>query len=368
MALPYVAVLTVMTLLVAPYLKKDYDIENRQHKLIASTKVLMVFLAYFIYIIFAVSKSVMPEKGASDAHAYYLNFTKADCSLKYFMTKVTTFEPGYSFAVWLVRQVTSDYKFMLWVWHTLTFILTVGFYKKVYLKNDYLLVIFAGFTLLMSQFNTLRMSISVSIALYSLISMYERQWIKSLIIIICASSVHITAVIMIPVLMVVFIVYNSNQYKKTLIVFLIIMGSILTIASLGLINIIVLGMGEKNIYVGHSSVAWGTVFAIIVFLILSYKKFDQLKRISGINEIFMMALPVALICIPLQLNISIMYRMFLYFLPVIYSLIPSIIKCYKDTEKKEIYFLTMIISYGYLFSRAYSFITEEVVYLHKYIT
>ena len=60
MALPYVAVLTVMTLLVIPHLKKDYNIEGEQRRLIVSAEAVMVIFAYVIYIIFAVSKSFMP--------------------------------------------------------------------------------------------------------------------------------------------------------------------------------------------------------------------------------------------------------------------------------------------------------------------
>lgn len=367
MALPYVAVLTVMTLLVIPHLKKDYNIEGEQRRLIVSAEAVMVIFAYVIYIIFAVSKSFMPGTGSNDAYAYYLNFTRADCTLKHFMTEVTTFEPGYSFVVWIVRQVTVDYRFMLWFWHTLTFVFTACFYKKVYLKNNYSLVIFMGLTILITQFNTLRMSISISIALYSLISMYEKRWIKALIIIICAASMQISAVIMLPVLIVVFIAYNRNNYKKTIVMILIILGSIMTVVMFGLINRITLGT-DKSVYVGHSSVAWGTDFAVIVFLVLSYAKFGPLKKIAGINEVFMMALPIELICIPLQLNMAIMYRMILYFIPIIYSLIPSIIQCYKDAGNNINYFIVKIISYGYLISRIYAFIIEEVVYLHKYVT
>lgn len=135
MALPYVAVLTVMTFMVAPYLKKDYSIENKQRKLVVSTEAVMVFLAYLIYIAFAVSKSFMPGKCANDAYAYYVDFTRADCSLSLFLTQVSSFEPGYSIIVWIVRHMTSNYKVMLWVWHTFTFVLTICFYKKVYLKK-----------------------------------------------------------------------------------------------------------------------------------------------------------------------------------------------------------------------------------------
>ena len=367
MALPYVAILTIMTLLVLPYIKKNnkYNV-NKCRKFTLSTDFIFVFLAYLIYIFFAVSKSFMPGIGANDAYAYYLNFTMADCSLFNFMTNVTTFEPGFSFIVWIVRQLTTDYRFMILVWHTLTFILIIKFYKLIYLKNHTFLIIFVGLTLLITQFNTLRMSISILVALFSLIAMYEKRWIKSLIIIICAISVHITAVIMLPVFMVIFITYNRKNSKKSVIAILIIFGIVFTISMFGLINKFAINT-EKNIYVGYSSVAWGTDAAIIVFLILSYVKFNQIRKMAGINEIFMMALPVELICIPLQLNMAMMYRMILYFIPIIYFLIPSIIQCYKETENKVKYITITIVSYAYLLLQIYSFITEEIVYLNRYI-
>lgn len=366
MALPYVAVLTVMTFLVAPYLKNDYRVEYKNRKLIVSTKVVLVFLAYLIYIVFAVSKSVEFGVGANDAYAYYLNFTRADCTLKYFMTEVTICEPGYSFVVWIVRKVTSDYRFMLWIWHTLTFILMVGFYKKVYLKTNYLFPVFVGLILLMSQFNTLRMSISIAIALYSLFAMYKKNWIKTAIIILCATSIHLSALIMVPVFMVVFIVSNRNNYKKSLLFALIGLGIILTIAMFGIINRFALGTA-KSVYVGQSSIAWGMDFAIIVFSVLGFVKMKQLKQLSKFNEILILALPVGLICIPLQFNISVMYRMLLFFGPIILALIPSIIKCYKESSTKMVSYMVSLLSYGYLISQIYSFCTEGVVLLGKYV-
>ena len=364
MALPYVVVLTVMTLLVAPYLKKDHDVENKQRKLIVSTQVMLIFLAYLIYIIFAVSKSVMPGEGANDAYAYYLNFIRADCTLRYFMTKVTTFELGYSFAVWVVRKVTSDYRFMLWIWHTLTFILTVGYYKKVYLKTNYFFTVFVGLMLLITQFNTLRMSISIAIALFSLFAMYKKRWIKTVIIILCAASIHVSALIMVPVFIVVFIVSNRSNYKKFLLFVLIGLGIILTIAMFGIINRFALGTA-KSVYVGQSSIAWGMDLAIIVFLALGFVKMKQLKQLSKFNEILILALPVGLICIPLQFNISVMYRMLLFFQPIILALIPSIIKCYRESSSKMVSYMVSFLSYGYLISQIYSFCAEGVVLLGK---
>ena len=226
-------------------------------------------------------------------------------------------------------------------------------------------MIFVGLITLMSQLNTLRMSISVSIALYSLISMHEKRWITALIIIICAASVQISAVILLPVLIVLFIAYNRNNYRKSLLFALIGLGIIFTIAMFGLINRIALGT-DKSVNVGHSSVAWSTDLAIIIFSAICFANFKQLKNTSGLNEVLMMALPVGIICIPLQFNISVMYRMLLYFLPIIYSLIPSIIKSYSNNKNKLKYFAVIIIAYGYLFSRVYSFISEEIVFLNEY--
>ena len=153
MALSYMAVLTVMTLLVSPFLKKENGVIGvyKQRKLAISTEAIFAFGAYAIYIVFAVSKSVEFGVGANDAYAYYLNFTNADCSLKTFLTDVSTFEPGFSFVVWMIRQFTVNYKWVLCFWHTLTFVLTMEFYKKVYLKNNYSVVVFMGLTLLMTQ-------------------------------------------------------------------------------------------------------------------------------------------------------------------------------------------------------------------------
>ena len=134
----------------------------------------------------------------------------------------------------------------------------------------------------------------------------------------------------------------------------------------GIINRIALGT-EKSVYVGQSSIAWSMDFAIIVFSVLGFVKMKQLKQLSRFNEILIIALPVGIICIPLQFNISVMYRMLLFFHPIILALIPSIIKCYKENSTKMVSCMVSLLSYGYLIIQINSFCTEGVALLGEYV-
>ena len=359
--LPYLVLLVIMTVLVIPKIRNKNSFFFRQR---AMNNVLCI-LAYIIYIVFVLTKKIDLGIGATDAYYYRDYFLSINTTLHDYLTNITTFEPGYSIISWFIRQYTSNYLVMLFVWHTLTFILLINFMEVAYAHKTNFFVILLILSLLLTQLNTLRMSISISLSLYSMTQMNKKHWWVALLIIIAAISIQVSAVIMVPVWLISYIFSKKESISKALLTFFIILGIICAAGSVRIIEWLVADT-EKAVYLGQSSLSIGTYMAVIIILFLSYWKCREMIKINAFNRILMLALPVCLICIPLQYNISIMYRLTLYFIPIMLALIPSLQRCYC---KRNIDFLiTNVCLCSYIFIRIYKFCVEDCFYICQYIS
>jgi hypothetical protein len=359
-----------MTLLIQPFVQKcpaigitkTYSYGFQQF----SGRYILVFIAYIIYIFFAVFKKIDMGLGATDAYYYMTYYADIPGSLKFYMSVITTFEPGYSVVTWLFRQVTEEYRVMLLFWHTLTFCLTIKFLRNVNLEKYSYLSVFLILLILVSQFNTLRMSISITIALIALIYLYEEKWIKSFIVILIAISMQIAAVIMIPVWIVYFLVIKRKKYPVRQIVVYTIAGVATTIVLLFPVMSI-MANSVKSIYLGESSLAIGTYLAVSVIFILSVMKYKEMIALNGFNKVLIIMLPICFVCVPLQYKVAIMYRLTLYFIPVMMALIPSLCQCYSKQKNSVMGIAVIMVLYSYMLYRAYSFFTEEIPSVGPYI-
>ena len=119
-------------------------------------------------------------------------------------------------------------------------------------------------------------------------------------------------------------------------------------------------------YFGESSLALGTYLATIIIFILSLFKYNEMIEKAEINKHLIAILPVCIICAPLQFHISIMYRLTLYFIPIMVSLIPSLVSCYLKKKNSAIGVPICLVLYSYMLIRVYAFFSEEMVYIGPY--
>lgn len=368
---PYVLLLVFLTLCIVKYVSvSDTKVELRQGGKLYITnfkfRYLFIYLfGYAVYIAFSLAKKI-GASGASDAYYYKYYFENYGQDLGLFM-KESTFEPLYSLISHLFRLFTDNYSYMLWFWYTLTFVLLIGFIKQLYMEKYSFLVILTMLTMLITQYNTLRMSISITIALTSLFFMKNDKWIKALIVILLAMGIQVSAFIMIPVWIVNYVLTKVTGFNKEKLIFFVLIGEILTIASTSLVSRIVLH-SSKAAYLGESSLAIGMYSITFVVFILCLVKYDEIVAVNPINYYLINMMPICFICIPLQYNISIFYRMVLYFMPIILGIIPSICVSYvsKETKMNVNGLAVIIITHFYILSRIVSFCLEEVPYVGRY--
>lgn len=368
-AFPYIGIVFLMTLLITPFvkrcpgisIKKMYSYGIQQ----VSSSYILVFFAYAIYIIFAIFKEIDIDIGSTDAYYYMTYYNEIPSSFKLYISEITTFEPGYSSVTWAFKQITKEYKIMLLFWHSLTFILIIKFLRNINLEKHSFLPVFIILFILISQFNTLRMSISITIALIALTYLNEEKWIKSFIAIIIAISMQVSAVIMIPVWMLYFLISKKNKYPIRQLLIYTAIAFIITIFSIKYATGVIANTA-KSTYLDESSLAIGTylaVFAIFTFSIIKYKDMVELNKF---NKLLILMLPICFLCIPLQYNMAIMYRLTLFFIPVMMALIPSLCQCYLKNKNSALGFAVVSTLYIYMLYRAYSFFTEEIIYIGPY--
>lgn len=96
-----------------------------------------------------------------------------------------------------------------------------------------------------------------------------------------------------------------------------------------------------------------STYLMIVFISgVSIKKYKELKALNPIYDVFIKVLPFGLIVLPLQLYYSIFYRCLLFFLPMIFGLIPGLIEVYGHKTRRNFAF-NLFIQYTLYFYLIY---------------
>lgn len=320
---------------------------------------LALLLAYAISIVFICFRINDPSLGVLDANFYQQYFEDIPPSLPYYLTEVTTFEIGYSIATWVVRQITSQYWVMLFIWDTLIFICLTRFLSRINLSSNGFFVVLLIEATLFDQLLTLRMAISIAIALNAFVEISLNRWGRALLLLLIAASMHISALLLLPAYVIIYIYLHSNKQPFFWLILLVCGGVAIAAFSLTLIYRVVSG-SAKAVYFAESSLSLGVYLTMLVFSILTFRRFWSIASDAPINIILMTLIPTCFLCVPLQLLASAFYRCLLFYIPIVLALIPSIIKSYRKSPITVTYAIVWLICYGYISLRIYSFIVSQI--------
>lgn len=308
--------------------KKKLTISDRSS--ISLAKVCQI-LSYLFYIIFSVFRSITPNTGGTDAWVYKSRFLNASNYNLFGYIRSEGFEVGFSSITWFFRQLTSDYRLPLLFWHTLTFILVYKFIKRICIakvtKANFL-VISIQMIVLFEQYNTLRQSVAISLGLYMLILLSDRKTVKAFFALMLSIFIHNSAFILLPVFIIFVIkekIYFKNS-KETILFFLLFTISI-SFISLPLLRIIILNSSKYRVYLNTTSgnLPIPTLIITSIIFVLSFIFYKKLVRLNRLNSVLVYSLLVFFMAVIFQSFIPIMYRSMLYFIPVSYAIIPSLL-------------------------------------------
>ena len=187
---------------------------------------IIAFLAFLPVLIMAGNRSY----GIGDTFAYKQSFLAMPDTLDGmadYMAKNTKDAGFYFFSSLIKIYISDDPRVWLWIIAIIQSLLLVSFFRKYsssYIISYFLFVVSGEYISWM--FNGMRQFLAVTIVLLAVPFIAKKKYIRAILIVLLASTIHQTALLMIPIM---FVVQGEAWNKKTVIYVLLIMAAVLFI-------------------------------------------------------------------------------------------------------------------------------------------
>lgn len=363
--LPYITVLVILSSLLTlargnlKVYKTDNGIMKKKYSIIG---IFFLFISYIIFILFSAFRVIDIGLGGIDALAYKNIFHNVSGniieSLNY-----QFYEPGYATIIWFAKTLSDNYSFALTIIYSIMFLFLIRIIKEISWSKYTPISIFLLLTLWLSSFNTVRTILAIFIATSVYIFLSKREYKRALLLTIFAISIHVSSVILIPIIFIVYMIDKKSKFSILKLISMIIILTLIFLFSIAIIENLIEGTRyEAYLYNEVIILAWGTYLISFISFIFSLIKYKELIKLNQINKVLVIVLPISLSLIIVQINFPIAYRMVLFFIPILYIIIPDIIRSYKiKTTKDFIYFPIKIGLFLYLIYRLYIYFTLEII-------
>lgn len=319
---------------------------------------LNLFIAGLIYVFFAVYRDVTVDR-TLDAYVYYNIFLRADLDFSAFLA-VSNVEIGYSFLVWVIKHIFDSNLVVLLIGHSVVYISYVYFWEKVSIQKYRLLVVLLICLDFFSAYYIYRNIISVALALVMMVKLSEKKYKSAIVFLAFAISVHYSALIMCCVVVFNIILDKRETLSKSKIVFYTLAAVVSTVASLGFLERFMLESDKYSTYDNTGNLPVGTLICVIIVVLFSLVKLKVMIEKYPITRTLFLSLCLVFIIIPLEMQFAIMYRMLLFFLPVLYIMLMYLQDIYKGSMG---YYFIRIFSAFYLGYQIYIFFTTVIQFI-----
>ena len=296
---------------------------------------LILLLAGLLYTAFAAARLISHDGlGGNDSLIYQMFFEEADCSLAEFFTvrRDVVSEPIYRVLVWLVRQVTAEYRVFLAVVHGFLFLSVANFCRFCRSSRESVFTAVCTFLIcgeLFYVFCIVRHSLALACGLWVFALLNEKKYGLALIPLAISVGMHLAAIILIPVY--VFALLMDKLQVRTFQKTALWLAGILTLECIALPVFNWLIRNTRYAHYLGGGLSLGT-FAALLVLTVSFFLFYRKPLESFGSRFELWAVLCAWICMPLQLTYSIFYRSLLMFSPMFYRVIPVIYERYRAME------------------------------------
>jgi hypothetical protein len=361
--LPYLLILLVLTFFLTIARKNTITL-NREGIVFKRYSVIGIanlILAYVFFIVFSVFRVIDVGLGGIDALGYKRIFENAGGSIVESMNN-QFYEPGYSLIIWFSRTISEDYRVALFIIYTIMFLFIVNFIKNITYGRYTPVSIFLLLTLWLSSFNTTRVILSIFIGTYVYSCLLKRRYIKATLVAFIAISIHYSAIILLFIILIHGLVENKSKIKKARLLGLIAASTLFFLALAYLLDSLLIGTRyQAYIDWNEGQLSTGTLIAIIISVIIGLKNYNELTNINEYNRFFIIALFAFIPFFILQSSYAIIYRSIMFSLPILYVLIPDLIKSLKIRYTKDVFkFLLKAPLIGYFMIRIYTFFSVEI--------
>lgn len=329
----------------------------------SKSAILMILIGYIIYILFAVGREIKYGVGGIDAYHYKNAFEFANSySLTEFIFAKKE-EISYKIIVWSIRQISNDFRWVLFICHTIVYFCYAYFFKHIRTRNNGILCWIGTFLIcgeLFTMFCTLRTGVAVAISAVIFIMIEKKAYKKGIFLLIIAISFHISTVILLIPLILCWIRQKYMIMDSKRFIPLILAGAATEIALMPVLSTLI-SSSVYAVYDNSSGIAIGTYTVIGFTIILMVLKNRQMQEESFINDNLLM-LMCALLVAPVQSWYSIAYRMVLVFMPLLYKNLIELSDKYKIGRETKLYNV-MICGYSviYFVYRVYTLYTTDFI-------
>lgn len=357
----FIVINAIITILLRRY---SYNVKKKDDRKRYIYSFFFLIAGYVIYIMFTVFRTIKIGVGGVDSIAYKTIFLSA-YNRRYLDFLLSTKEEfGFKTIIWIIRLFTDDYRYVLLLFHTIAYIGMCYFIKNINNDRETLLVYiftFLNCSYLLYMINILRSGLVVILCADVIILLLKKDYIKAIFLLFFCITIHISAVILIPVVVWLLIKkYCKHADINRFIVLVIIMEEIALILLKRII-----GSSAYYIYTNSEGISLRTyIIALLIILIISWQKKEN-TNIESENDI----LKFIFICIPIQMQYSIAYRMTIIFSPLLYLCMYKLFennKIFKGLRFKAKSILAWSFVLFYFLYKCYSIFYIEFVNVYPY--
>lgn len=302
---------------------------------------------FFLILFITIFRS--PEGLSADYFTYQDIFRNANNSLTFLINKFPGNDIGFLLLNKALRLFTDNFHILLLLLHFTILFSFFNFIKK-FSKNIWLsillLVTIGGYYI---SFNLIRQFLAISLTLYLVPYLINRNFIKYLIGILLISLIHKSVLLLIPFYFISNINYFNLLEKK----YLVIIGILFLLLFLNVDLII--EFVQKIVYSNYTSESFGmergSILSIArpsLYLFLAVINAKNIKELSKDNLIFFNMIIFLFLFAFLSLRLAILSRICYYFLPYGLCLIPNLIESASNKKRNIILCMIMVTLYALL--------------------
>lgn len=259
------------------------------------------------------------------------------------------YEEGFIYFLTVLTKISTDSQFMIFITSFITQGLMIWFLREYssYFELELFMYVASGY--FVTTMNGIRQAMAASIMLLGTKFLIKRKFIPYIILVLLMSTIHSSALIMIPI----YFIANNDNWSRNFLQTIIIMMIVALFG--GTIMNIVFKLLEGSKFGGYSEFDEGgsNIFRTIIAtipIILAYIQRDRLRDILPECDIFVNISIINMLVMALSLYNWIFARITFYFAPYTYVLLPY---CIKSIEVKEyrrlMYYLFLIGYFGFMY-------------------
>ena len=321
-------------------------------------------ILFIIFIIvFCAFREIGIKIGGTDANGYRLQFLDSTGSFIEQLKRFAGWEPLHFTSLWFVRKITDNYTIFLIILYFVVSLLLIKYAKLFELNINYFLSSYLLLLLVINSFNIQRNIFAVFLGFFVIDAIIQGKYKKATIITFLIVGFHFSAALyFLIILSFLLIKYIKGNPKYKLVGYLII-SSVLSIG-ISICAPFILGSSRLSVYKAGGNISYSMLMSFIIIVLfhrLYLKDIQDNMRINALTILYISFMPMFVF----QLFYSIMYRMMLYSLPVLFILLAEYKKLLiKSRDRYAVVFF--LIFEVLLVARIISFFVSDIVDLGNY--